>query len=403
MLYMGIDIGKNHHEAGIIDAEGNRRGSSLRFANDEAGYIQLTSYMAAKCPVEETLKIGMEATGHYWLALYSYLIDKSREVTVINPLQSDSFRNFQIRKAKTDAIDAFLIAEVIRFGQFTATHLADEDMLAMRSLARFREGIVATCSDYKRKVIAVLDQVFPEYEKIFSDVFGQSSKAFLKTYGTPEQCLEVNTRTLATMLKKASRGSFGIDKARQLKEAAKRSCGIKLATEALAFQLQLLILQIEFTENQVAQIDKQLKALLDQICPVVLSIPGVGPALGAMIVSEIGDITRFSNPKKLVAFAGIDPSVQQSGNFVGTRNRMSKRGSPHLRDAIWLAGTVAARTDPVFKAYYEKKRSEGKAYGTAMGAVARKLTYTIHAVLMANKPYEVRLPKEESVAETPSD
>jgi transposase len=391
MLYLGIDIGKNNHEAAIVNADGSHNGKSLRFANTSEGFDKLLQFITAKNAAGAELRIGMEATGHYWLALFYFLHKQGFSISVINPIQSDSLRNFNIRQTKTDAVDCFLVAEVIRFGQYTETHLADEDMVALRNLARFRESMVDTCAEYKMQVIAVLDQVFPEYEKLFSNVFGESSKAFLKNYGTPEQCLEANTKSLATLLRKAIRGHHSTAKAQELKAAAKASCGLDLATDAFSFQIRILIEQIDYTECQIDKIDQQIKQQLDKINSVILSIPGVSPATGAIILGEIGDINRFSNPKKLVAFAGIDPTVMQSGNYTGTHNRLSKRGSPFLRRAIWMSAVVACRHDPVFKAFYEKKRAEGKAHGTAIGAVARKLTYTIHAVLKANKPYEIRM------------
>jgi transposase len=391
MLYLGIDIGKNNHEAGIINDDGTRNGKSLRFANTAEGFEKLLKFIETKRPAEDELRIGMEATGHYWLALYSFLHKQAFSIAVINPIQSDSLRNFYIRQVKTDAVDCFLIADVIRFGRYAETHLADEDMVALRNLARLRESIVDTCADYKRQVIAILDQVFPEYEKLFSNVFGESSKAFLKTCGTPEQCIEISTKKLSALLQKTSRGRFGLEKAQQLKAAAQSSCGVDLATDAFSFQIRILVEQIEFTEGQIDKIDREIRKQLEKINTVILSIPGVGPAIGAVILGEIGDINRFDNPKKLVSFAGIDPTVMQSGNYTGAHNRLSKRGSPFLRRAIWMAAVTASRVDPVFKAFYEKKRSEGKTHGTALGAVARKLTYTIHAVLKANQPYEVRL------------
>jgi len=391
MLYLGIDIGKNNHEAGIVNDDGTHSGKSLRFSNTAEGFEKLLKFIETKRPAGEELRVGMEATGHYWLALYSFLHKAGFPIAVINPIQSDSLRNFYIRQAKTDAVDCFLIADVLRFGRYTETHLADEDMVALRNLARLRESIIDTCADYKRQVIAILDQVFPEYERLFSDVFGEGSKAFLKTCGTPDQCIEINTKKLSALLQKASRGRFGLEKARELKAAAQSSCGIDLATDAFSFQIRILIEQIEFTEGQVEKIDRKIKKQLEKLNTVILTIPGIGPANGAVILGEIGDISRFENPKKLVSFAGIDPTVMQSGNFTGAHNRLSKRGSPYLRRAIWLAAVTAARVDPVFKAFYEKKRSEGKAHGTAIGAVARKLTYTIHAVLKANQPYEIRL------------
>jgi transposase len=363
----------------------------LRFTNTQEGFQKLLQFLEQRLPEQESFCVGMEATGHYWLALYSFLREQGFVLHVINPIQSDSLRNFHIRQQKTDAVDCFLVAEVIRFGKFSETHLADEDILVLRNLARFRESLKDSCADYKRQVITVMDQVFPEYDTLFSNLFGESSKAFLKTYGTPDQVVEVNTKSLAALLSKASRGRHSTEKARELKSLAARSVGLTLCSDAFAFQIRILIEQIEFTEKQIDEIDKKIAKQLKKLNSVILTIPGVGPATGAIILGEIGDISRFSNPKKLVAFAGIDPTAFQSGNFVGQHNRLSKKGSSYLRRAVWMSALIAARHDPVFKAFYEKKRSEGKAHGTALGAVSRKLLYTIHAVLKANQPYEVRL------------
>lgn len=391
MYYLGIDIGKNNHEAGLITDDGSHVYKSLRFTNTQEGFQKLLQFLEQRLPEQESFCVGMEATGHYWLALYSFLREQGFVLHVINPIQSDSLRNFHIRQQKTDAVDCFLVAEVIRFGKFSETHLADEDILVLRNLARFRESLKDSCADYKRQVITVMDQVFPEYDTLFSNLFGESSKAFLKTYGTPDQVVEVNTKSLAALLSKASRGRHSTEKARELKSLAARSVGLTLCSDAFAFQIRILIEQIEFTEKQIGEIDKKIAKQLKKLNSVILTIPGVGPATGAIILGEIGDISRFSNPKKLVAFAGIDPTAFQSGNFVGQHNRLSKKGSSYLRRAVWMSALIAARHDPVFKAFYEKKRSEGKAHGTALGAVSRKLLYTIHAVLKANQPYEVRL------------
>ena len=391
MFYLGIDVGKNNHEAGFIREDGSHVGKSLRFPNSQDGFDALSAFIISRLPENESFCIGMEATGHYWLALYSFLHAQGMVVHVINPIQSDSLRNFHIRQQKTDAVDCFLVAEVIRFGKFTETHLADEDILILRNLARFRESLKDTCANFKRQVVTILDQVFPEYDNLFSNMFGQSSKAFLKTYGTPDQTIDLNTRSLATLLRKASRGHHSTDKAREIKAAAAKSVGLTLCSDAFAFQLRILIEQIEFTEKQLDEIEKKIAQQLKKINSVILTIPGVGPSTGAIILGEIGHISRFSNPKKLVAYAGIDPTMYQSGNFNGQHNRLSKKGSPYLRRAVWMSALIAYRFDPVFRAYYEKKRAEGKSHGTALGAVSRKLLYTIYAVLKENKPYVVQL------------
>ena len=278
MLYLGIDIGKNNHEAGLVDEDGAHRGKSLRFSNDQEGFSSLLRFLEQKVGENEDLCVGMEATGHYWLSLYSFLHGQGFRLHVINPLQSDSFRNFHIRQVKTDSVDCFLIADVIRFGKFSETRLADEDVLVLRNLARFRESLKDSCSDYKRQVVTVLDQVFPEYDSLFSNVFGEGSKAFLKTCGTPEQALDLDTKSLAALLRKASRGRHGAEKADEIKSLAGRSVGMTLCKDAFAFQLKILIEQIEFTEKQIGEIDKKLAQLLKKLNPVILSIPGVGPA-----------------------------------------------------------------------------------------------------------------------------
>lgn len=189
------------------------------------------------------------------------------------------------------------------------------------------------------------------------------------------------------ILSKASHGRFGAIKAEAIRNAAKSSFGITIGTTAFAMQLRQLLELIGLLERQLDELEMEIDGYLAKMNTCITSCPGVGNVLGATILGEIGDISRFPEPKKLVAFVGIDPSVHQSGEFTGTQNKMSKRGSPHLRRAIWLAANVAAFHDPVLSVFYQKKRAEGKHHYTAIGAVARKLTLIIYAVLRDNKPY----------------
>lgn len=389
MVYVGVDIGKRNHEMGIVDAQGQRLGASFSFSNTNQGAKSMLDYLYRLVSKEEELQIGMEATGHYWLSLYSFLTKLGIQVAVINPLQSDSFRHLQLRKAKTDAVDAFLIADLLRFGQYKTTVLGEEKILALRQLSHFRLSTVDLCSGLKKQVIALLDQLFPEYETLFSNLFGKTSMEVLQEYTTPEALLDLDTETLTKVLLKASKGRLGKAKAQSLQAAARDSFGLCYAQESLVFQLKLLLQQIQFTEKQITQVEEKIALLLAEVNSVVTTLPGVGPVIGAILMGEIGDISRFEDCHKLVAFAGLDASVRQSGNFTGTKNHISKRGSPYLRRAIWSAAVVAAVHDPVLSAFYQKKRTEGKAYGTAIGAVARKLTFAIYAVLRNNKPYQV--------------
>lgn len=387
MIIVGIDVAKRNHEASFVDSTGKILGKSFPFPNSHNGVNLLLNQIKKHNPDSQPVIFGMEATGHYWLPLYSRLSQDGYAVYVINPIQSDSLRNFYIRQTKTDAVDSFIVAEVIRFGRFAETSLAEPDLIALRQLCRYRFSLVDNISDLKRKIIAVVDQVFPEYETLFSNMFGSSSQEMLAAFSTPEEFLAVDTERLAELLKQTSRGRFGRGKALEIQNAARQSFGIKLGTDALAFQIRQLIAQIGFLEGQLADLEAQIAFYYDKFPCTLHTITGIGKVLAAVILSEIGDISRFSAPQKLVAFAGVDPSVKQSGQFSGTQNHMSKRGSSYLRRAVWLASFPASRFDPVFAAFYQKKRSEGKAHRTALGAVSRKLLYTIFALMRSGQVY----------------
>jgi transposase len=388
MFYVGIDIAKHNHEASIIDQTGNSLCESISFSNTQKGCEKLLSLLERFNITRNSAIVGMEATGHYWLSVYSYLLELGYDLKVINPIQSDSFRNMYIRQTKTDSKDAFIIAQIMRFGQFSSTSLSNETILALRQLSRYRLSLVDECSDCKRKVICLLDQVFPEYAAMFSDTFGVTSKEVLLKYPTPEDMLEVSSAKLSRLLSKVSRGRFNTEKAEKLKSAAATSFGVKFAKGAFSFQIRQLIEQISFIENQLKKLEKEISNLLKETNTAITSITGIGDTLGAIIIGEIGDISRFSTAPKLVAFAGLDVSVKQSGQFLGTQNKISKRGSPYLRRAIWTAAHRAAFIDPILSEYYQSLRSRGKHHLTAVGAVARKMCNIIFAVLRDNRPYQ---------------
>ena len=384
MYIVGIDIAKRFHEAAIIDKAGKVIVKRIRFANSHTGFLSL---MDAVRKLDAPAEFGMEATGHYWLPLYAHLRQVGQTVHVINPLQSDALRSMFIRQTKNDTIDALIVAEVIRFGRYCETQVALENIVALRELCRQRFFVVDMASDFKRKIIALLDQTFPEYEKLFSDTFGKSSMELLANYTTPEEMLSVDTQTLADLLSKASRGRFGLDKANQIQQSAKNSFGIVLASSSFSLIIRQYLEQLKSLESSIAAFDEEIARLMDNFDTKLETITGVGKTLAAVIFSEIGgDIKRFSSVPKLVAYAGLYPKSRQSGESK-TDGRMSKRGSPYLRRAVWLAANVAAFKDPAVRLFYQKKRSEGKDHLTVIGHVCHKILAIIFAVLRDNKPY----------------
>jgi transposase len=394
LYYCGIDIAKRSHEASVIDAEGKPLLDSITITNTQEGCEKLFALFERLSISKDAVIVGMEATGHYWLSVYEHLVELKYDVRVINPIQSDAFRKMYIRQTKNDSKDSFIIAQVMRFGQYSETTLSDENTVAMRQLTRFRMALVDNCGDCKRRIIALLDQVFPEYADLFSDTFGTTSKELLLNYPTPDDMLSISTRKLTTFLSKASHGRFGEEKAKEIRTAAAGSFGVGFAKNAFAFQIKQLVEQLMFLENQIEELDEQISHLLHQVNQVITTIPGIGDTLGAIIVSEIGDVNRFDAQNKLVAFAGLDVKVTQSGEFEGTKQHISKRGSPYLRRAIWLAANRAAFCDPILSEYYQSLKARGKHHLTAVGAVARKMCNIIFTILRENRAYEATPPKK---------
>ena len=387
MYIVGIDIGKNHHEASIVSPEGKQIGRSLRFATTHKGADSLMSFIFKNIGNSPCV-FGMEATGHYWYPIYSFLKAKGYTIYVINPILSDSLRKMYIRQTKNDSIDSFLIAEVIRFGQFGTTSMADENILAMRQLCRYRDSVISSRTEIKLRIGTIMEQIFPEYEKQFSSLWVSTSMGILEKYLTPENIENAPIDELFEIIKDKNHNRLTRAKAISIKEAAADTFGIKIAQDAFSFQLKQLIDRMNFLDKQIEALDCQILEYYEKFDCYLHTIPGIGIIGAATILAEIGDISRFKNSSSLIAFAGIDPTVRQSGEFNSTHNHMSKRGSPYLRHAIFLAATTCSFHNSPLNAYYKKKRDQGKHHLTATGAVARKLTTIIYAVLRDSKPYE---------------
>lgn len=392
MYYIGIDIAKRAHEVCFLTDNGDvLDGNSFKIPNTLSGIDKLQNMLDKYSLTPQNSMVAMEATGHYWLVLYSWLFEQGFEIKVINPLVTDAYRHLRIRKVKNDRIDAEIVAKVLMFGEYQETAVANDETLSLRQLCRFRLWQVQTVSDLKRKVIALLDQVFPEYENLFTDVFGMSSKELLKHYTTPEEIASIHTRKLTNLLTAYSKGHFGKEKAMEIKAVAKGSLGIRIATDAFAFQIRQMLEQLEFVEAQIEGIDAEIKTYMTKLNSPVTTIPGIGPVYGAVILSELGDVHRFPGGKQIVSYAGLDASVSESGESAGDQCHISKRGSSYLRRAIWGAAFIATWSDPELKEYYQRLRKRGKPHRVAVGAVARKLCYIIFAVLSENRAYESRV------------
>ena len=386
--FLGIDIAKTNHVASLIGADGSVVIRAIKFKNSNEGYTKLLNTIQNKLNDLSNINIAMEATGHYWLSLYSALVDDGFNVSVYNPYQIKSYRGaYNNRKQKNDIIDSIIIADYLRVFGMKDSKLPQEDLMALKQFTRFRSNIVENVSSIKVQVIGLLDKVFPEYKDFFCDVFGVTSKQILLNCPTPDDIIRISTTKLANLLSKNSRGKFGKDDALNMKEVAKSSFGIKFTTDACSFEIKQLINQVIFLESQLEDVDKQISELYNKLDSLLLSVPGIGIKLAPTILAEIGDINNFDKPSKLIAFAGVDPSENQSGNKLSTNNKLSKRGSPYLRHAIYTASLVAISNEPKLRAYYDKKINEGKHHFVALAGISRKLLTIIYYILKEDRDY----------------
>ena len=386
--FLGIDIAKTNHVASLIDKDGNVIIRAIKFTNSNDGFNKLLATIQDKLDDLSDIDVAMEATGHYWLALYSALVDNGFNVSVYNPYQIKSYRGaYNNRKQKNDVIDSIIIADFLRVFGSKDSKLPEDNLMSLKQLTRFRSNIVDNISSLKVQVIGILDKVFPEYKGIFCDAFGNASKQLLLKYPTPEEILKTSSSTLTNLLSKYSKGKFNKENVKQIKEVAKNSFGIKFTTDACSFEIKQLIHQIIFLEDQVKDVEVQIQDLYNKLDSHLLSVPGVGKALAPVILAEIGNINHFDKPSKLIAFAGTDPSESQSGNKLSTNEKTSKRGSPYLRHAIYTASLVAISNEPELRAYYDKKIMEGKHHFVALAGISRKLLTIIYYILKENRDY----------------
>jgi transposase len=341
---------------------------------------------------QQTL-VAFEATGHYWLALYEFLIKKGFEVVVLNPLQVKSFRDSGIRGSKTDKLDAKLIFNLLLYSDKPlALGTYSEKIIELRNLCRMRHKLSQQKTLLTNKLISILDIVFPEYQKVLSPK-SLASLSLLRKYPSPDKIASLSLPKLTQILNKGCKGRGKPEKwAKGLKEKASQTIGSKLGLNTFSLEMKIIIQRINQTAKQIKLLNKEIKRIFTQLpeSKVLLTIPGVSDILGATILAEIGDINRFrakNGADKIVALAGLDGKVKESGKSAG-KTKMSKRGSTNLRWALWQAATVALRCDPSLKEVYLKQKAKHKHYYVCVSHVAKKLARIVYSVLVNKSSYQ---------------
>ena len=379
MIYIGIDVAKLNHYASALSSDGEVLFEPFKFTNDNDGFCLLSSHLDTL--PDDSFIIGLESTAHYGDNLVRYLVNQGHKVCIINPIQTASLRKNNIRKTKTDKVDTFLIAKTLmlqeshRFITFEDINLID-----LKALGRFRQKSLKQRTRLKIQLKAYVDETFPELQYFFKSGLHQKAVyALLKEAPTAHAVASMHLTHLVHLLDSASHGRFKKEAASQLRVLARKSVGA--SDSALSIQVVHTIEQIELLDSQIDHVEAEMTDIMKYLDSVIMTIPGIGYINGGMILGEIGDIHRFCEPKQLLAFAGLDPSVYQSGNFQAKKTRMSKRGSKVLRYALMNAAHNVVKNNATFKAYYDTKMAEGRTHYNALGHCAGKLVRIIHKIL----------------------
>ena len=389
MIYAGVDIAKADHVIAAVDETGAEVARPMAFKNTEAGFERCVAWLESIAQTEDDVFVGMEATGHYWMACFAYLTAVGYRACVVNPMQVSAMRKLKgLSGVKNDRIDSLLIAETLRQGNYDETRLATDEVQALKQLTRYHQGLKQELATVKTQAICVLDAYFPEYAGLFSDMFGAASLKVLSECPTPSEVARKRASSIAKMLSEGSHGRLGADRAARVKAAARSSVGIRLGEDAASFQIKTMVSQIEFLNATIAKVEREVEGLLERIEPNITTIPGVSITTGAQIVAEIGDVKRFKNAASIVKYAGLNSGVDESGKFSAEGVPITKQGSPYLRRSLWLAANRARQFDPRLKAFYDKKRREGKPHRVAVTACARKLCHVVYAVMRDGEPYD---------------
>ena len=399
MITVGIDIGKEKHAVAAIGAAGEVLLQPRFFDQTAEGFAALLALLG-KLGKPAEIRIGMEATGRYWIPLRHALAGKGYRVESVNPLITSAEIAKDVRGRKTDKADALAIATALLRNRHNPAPAENAATDALKSLTRHRTFLVRQRSNAKRCLHAALDVTFPEAGKVFGQLFGATALAVLEAFPSARLLARANLRTLTALASKTSRGRLAADYARHVRAAALASVSTSIVNQGDEAALVSLIEQIRFADSQIDSAEEKIRAMpAPTTAKLLASVKGLGTLLPRVIACEIGDIERFRHPpsgkaprdmdKRILAFAGCEPRLRESGKWKG-RTKISKRGSPALRTALWQASAMCRLHNPLFAAVYDRQTTRGKPHSVALFYVARKLVEVLCGMYKTGMPFSLQ-------------
>ena len=387
MIYVGIDVAKDKHDCFITNSDGEVLFKSFTIPNNRDGFETLFQKVQSVSDNLTKIKVGLEATGHYSYNLLGFLLDKGLTTFVINPLHTNLYRkSLSLRQTKTDKADARTIASMLmsdmNLKSYSDTSYHNEEL---KSLTRYRFDKVQERAKLKTSISRLVCILFPELEKLVPSLHMASVYALLSEFPSARAVASAHLTRLTNLLSESSHGRYNKDTAVMFRESARNSIGSNMPAKSIELKHTIRLIQ-ELT-SEIDEIESEIKAIMDEINSPILTIPGISYNMGAMIIAEIGDFSRFDSADKILAYAGMSPSTYQSGQLDNCYSHMEKRGSRYLRYALYNATKYVCHWDESFGTYLAKKRAEGKHYNVAISHAAKKLIRTIYAMEKSKQSY----------------
>ena len=376
MYFIGIDISKYKHDCCIISAVDQKVVSKVTIKNNKAGFDELLTIINSLSNPED-IRIGFESTAHYALNLELFLESSLLTFMEVNPVLISEYKKSKIlRRTKTDSVDCESIARWLMTVEYKPHSKGFYHAYSLKSLTRLRDKLIRQRSFYLIKITNVLDHTFPEFKPFFNECLSKTALYLLENYGSAEKMARMNSASYEK-LRSLSRGKFSPQQFLRLKELAANTVGVN--NSIFDVELNSLLSLYKSLVKEINTIEKEINKLIEEVHPHYMSVPGIGPLSAAVIYSEYGNISNFTNPGQMLAFAGIEPGINESGTeFHG--GKMVKRGSSQLRYTLINCCLPLIRFDMTFATYYAKKRGEGKPHRVAITHVAKKLIRVIYAL-----------------------
>lgn len=382
MRFFGIDVGSQSHVVAMVDEDLHILLKPTSFGEDAAGYDKLRKLLGE---VTDCLVV-MEATGHYGWNLHRTLAGWGFTISVVNPLRTRRFAEEDLRRAKTDSIDALGIARFAALKHPTPTAPLDEVAELLRELVRLRLRLVQDLGDRQRQLHRLLDLCFPEFTRHVRDLDTDLARGILREFPTAQAIGDCTLRRLARH--RCGRRTVGTTLARNLIEAAHASVGRHQA-EVYGRQVRFLCEDAGTLANEIRNLDSEIQARArkHELALLLTTIDGVGLLTAAHIVAEVGDPAAFRCAAALAAYVGVTPGTKQSGRWQPQKARLSMIGNARLRRALWMPTLAAVRCNPWLAAHYQRLREKGKPPKVALIAAMRKLLTAVYSVAKNRKPF----------------